>query len=352
MAVALRGSSAAAVTAGILLLSRSRRLGQRIEVQVIGDGEDVAAVEGPAIVHSPVLAGCGVGRVLGSGALVIVPGPATDPLATSLESGGTGGWFIVDRAGGGQHAATQAFVKLCRSPVTEARDLGRLLRQALSALGCTAEPALLDLLFASPVSPLERLAIGLRAGRAMTGSTGEPLTRILAGREDEMPDPLPSPCQPADLLVAQEDGRMLALLDRLALGVRDSVEDWINGVVDLDTDDYEALLCGLAEVGSHLVTLPRSGTLPPLDAAMDAVAVGLGAGLGATRGQSDANRSLVDMFSFLGGRFVDEASFPLDVPGDEPPKDRLARWAWLCRSVQTAETTAENLWRQVVDPPQ
>ena len=85
MAVALRGSSAAAVTAGILLLSRSRRLGQRIDVHVVGDPRDVALVEGPAIVHSPVLAGCGVGRVLGHGLLVIVSGPATDPLAACLE---------------------------------------------------------------------------------------------------------------------------------------------------------------------------------------------------------------------------------------------------------------------------
>ncbi len=352
MDVALRGSSAAAVTAGILLLSRSRRLGQRIEVEVVGDIDDVACVSGPAIVHSPVLAGCGVGRDLGQGALVIVPGPAAEPLATSLESGGSDGWFLLDRAGGGRHPATQGFVSLCRSPEPEARILGRSLRQALNALGCTPEPALLDLLFASPVSPLERLAIGLRAGRAMTGSAGEPLTRILGKQGSEMPDPLPSPCDAAILALAHEDGRFTAILDRLALGVRDGVEDWVAGMASLEDDTYTALLCSLAEVGSHLITLPQSGMLPPLDAAMDAVAVGLGAGLGATRGQSDANRSLVEMFSFLGGRFVPSASYPIDVPGGEPPAGRLERWAWLCNSVSTAETTADTLWRQVVDPPQ
>jgi hypothetical protein len=120
----------------------------------------------------------------------------------------------------------------------------------------------------------------------------------------------------------------------------------------LEGDEFTPLLCSLAEVGSHLITLPRSGMLPPLDAATDAVAVGLGSGLGATRGETNANQALVDMFQFLGGRFVPEAAFPMDVPGEPPPQGRLERWAWLCRSVETAATTAETLWRQVVDPPQ
>ena len=352
MAVALRGSSAAAVTAGILLLSRSRRLGQRIDVHVVGDPRDVAVVEGPAIVHSPVLAGCGVGREIGHGSVVMVPGPATEPLAACLQDGGGDGWFLLDRAGGGQHQATQAFVRLCRAPGAEARTMGRLLRGALGALGCPAETALLDLLFAAPVPPLERLSIGLRAGRAMTGASGAPLTRILGGDAGDLPDPLPSPCGPADLIAAREAGHLNDLMDRLALGVRDSVEDWVEGMVALDGEAYTPLLCSLAEVGSHLITLPRSGMLPPLDSASDAVAVGLGPALGATRGESNANQALVDMFEFLGGRFVPEASFPIDVSGGEPPQGRLARWAWLCESVSMAATTAEMLWRQVVDPPQ
>jgi len=355
MEVALQGSSAATVTAGILLLSRSRRLGQRIEVQVVGDPSDIAEVKGPAIVHSPVLAGCGVGRELGSGPLVIVPGPATDSLAISLEDGGADHWFLVDRAGGGSHPATQAFVRLCRDRQTDARTLGRQLRGALSALGCTPEPALLDLLFGSPVSPLERLSLGLRAGRAMTGSQGAPLTRILGGHAEDMPDPLPTECTEAQLQEAISNGHLEALLDRLAIGVRDSVDDWMAGMGALETESRSKvtpLLCALAEVGSHLITLPRSGMLPPLNSAMDSVAVGLGSALGATRGEMDANATLTEMFCFLGGRFVPEAGYPIQVPGDAPTSDRLERWKWLCQSVSTAAETAETLWRQVVDPPQ
>jgi hypothetical protein len=352
MSVALRGSSAAAVTAGILLLSRSRRFGQRLSVQVVGDPLDVACVEGPAIVHSPVLAGCGVGRELGHGSLVIVPGPAIAPLATSLEAGGTSGWFLIDRAGGGRHPATQAFVHLCHSTDPSARTLGRLLRGALNALGCTSEPALLDLLFASPVHPLERLSIGLRGGRSMTGRAGAPLTRILGKQSGELPEPLPTSFDLNELNLALEDGRLDTLLDRLSLGVRGGVADWISGIRALDDDAFSPLLCSLVEVGSHLLTLPPSSMLPPLDAATDAVAVGLGAGLGATRGEPNANRSLVDMFEFLGGRFVPEAKYAIEVSSSAPPEGRLPRWAWLCREVQEAERTADTLWRQVVDPPQ
>jgi len=353
MAVALRGSSASAVTAGILLLSRSRRLGQRIDVEVVGDPREAAQVLGPGIVYSPVLAGCGVGRELGHGPLVIVPGPAIDPLATSLEDGGQDGWFLLDRAGEGRHPSTQAFVRLCQAKTAEARTLGRLLRGGLHALGCTSEPALLDILFSSPVPPLERFSVGLRAGRAMTGSTGAPLTRMLGRQGEGMPDPFASPVDAQALKQATEDGRLAALIDRLALGVRDSVEDWFGGMAALpDAAAYTPLLCGLAEVGSHLVTLPQTGMLPPLDAAKDAVAVGLGAALGATRGEMDANRALVEMFQFLGGRFVPEASFPIDVDGEPPPEGRLERWAWICQSVQSAANSSETLWRQVVDPPQ
>jgi hypothetical protein len=336
-----------------LLLSRSRRLGQPIDVQVVGDPTDVALVQGPAIVHSPVLAGCGVGRVLGHGPLVIVPGPATDPLAICLGEAGLDGWFMIDRAGGGLHPATQAFVKLCRASDPEARNLGRQLRGALSALGCPSEPALLDLLFASPVPPLDRLAIGLRAGRAMTGSVGQPLTRILGGSDGELPDPLPSPCDSSALAKAKAEGQLDAMTDRLALGVRDSVEDWLEGMsAIIESEQYLPLVCGLVEVGSHFITLPHSGMLPPLDAATDAVAVGIGAGLGATRGEPNANQALVDMFQFLGGKFVPEAKYAMDIPGDLPPEGRLERWAWICRSVRTAEATADALWRQIVDPPQ
>jgi len=90
-----------------------------------------------------------------------------DPLLVSLAHGGLDDWFLVDRAGGGEHPSTEAAVRLCRHPGAEGKNLGRVLRGALGAIGCPAEPALLDMLFGAPVPPLERIALALRAGRTM-----------------------------------------------------------------------------------------------------------------------------------------------------------------------------------------
>ena len=177
MSVELKGASARAFIAGILLLSRGRSFGLRLEVAVVGAADDIATVEGPALLYSPVLATCGVGREKGDGPLVVVPGPAADPLAVCLSPDGVGPWFWVDRAGVGQHPATQAFVRLCRDPRPQARNAAIAMRSALGALGLTTEPAVLDLLFGAPVSPLYRLALALRAGRAMSGVAGGSITR-------------------------------------------------------------------------------------------------------------------------------------------------------------------------------
>ena len=88
MSVALSGSSPNTLTAAILLMSRARSFGRRLQVEIVGDPDEITRVEGPALVHSPVLASCGVGRRLGSGATVIVPGLPDAPLATCFTEGG------------------------------------------------------------------------------------------------------------------------------------------------------------------------------------------------------------------------------------------------------------------------
>lgn len=353
MTVALEGPSAAALTAGILLLSRARSFGQRLDVVIVGNPEEVTPVEGPAIVHSPVVASCGVGRELGSGALVIVPGPAADPLAVSLDPNGTEDWFFVDRSGAGIHPATCAFVALCHDPRPPARELGRKLRRAMRALGCAPEPAVLDLLFAAPAPPLTRLPLALRAGRAMADLPSVSITRFLTGPASESVAPIPSPCTADQLLQARADGRLQAVLDRFALGVRDGIDEWLEELDAIGaTSSYIDLLCGLADVLVHLADLPAQGVLPPLNPAMDAVAVGLGAALGATSGASNASAVLIEMYRFLGGRFADQARYPVRLEGEEPPEQRLARWQWFCRQTRQAADTADALWRRVVDPVQ
>lgn len=347
MSVILKGSSASALTAGILLLSRARGFGQRLAVEIVGSPEEMTPVEGPAILHSAVLAGCGVGRTLGSGALIIVPGPPTNPLAVSHSKNGTEGWFLIDRSGGGLHPATRQFVSLCRQRSTQGRELGRQMRVALSVLGCSPEPAVLDLLFASPAAPTVRLALALRAGRAMSGRIGTPLTHYLAA--GTLSEPLPESIE--DIAAALTPDRTSALLDRIRLSARDEIEQWVEGIRELGSD-HEHLLLVLAELFSHVTSLPPQGMLAPLPPSMDAVAVGLGAALGATGGARDAMVDLADVFRFLGGRFTSSAQHPILLSDEAPPADRLERWAWFARSARRSADDAEALWRRVVDPVQ
>lgn len=350
MSVELKGPSAMALTAGILLLSRSRSFGQPISVSVLGEPDDIALVRGPALVHAPVLASCGVGRELGAGALVIVPGPADAPLAVSIREDGVGDWFFVDRAGVGVHPATRAFVALCRDPDPRRRALARELRQGFAAMGCPAEPALLDLLCGTPAPPLLRLSLALRAGQAMSAGPRVPLTRFLDPNPGALPDPIEGLATMEDFARARLDGRLGSLLDRLSIRVRDRVEDWMDRFVEVDPEgEHRALLFALVELLGHVAGLPAQTLLPPLAPAADAVAVHLGPALSASRGEPDANGELRSMFRFLGGRFVTEARYPVELAFPAPPSDPLERWAWFCQATRQAADTADALWRRIID---
>jgi hypothetical protein len=350
--VALQGSSASAVTAGLLLLTHAKRLGTPLRVAVVGDREDLARVEGPALVLSPVLSGCGVGRVKNRSSLVMMPGPPLEPLAISLERGGLDGWFTVDRKGTGEHPGTRAFVALCRNQDIQAQNLGRVLRRGLATVGCTPEPALLDLLFGAPGDPLERLAIALRAGRAMTGSTGRPFTSFIHSGIEDLPDPLQAPVCMEVLAEAKANGDVDRLLGRLTDGVRISIQDWMAGMELVSKGELDDLLCGLAELGSHLVSLPMAGMLPQLTPAREAVALSLGEAIGSVSGIQCANQAMAEMFEYLGGEFVEMSQYALSVPSDPPPAGRLERWEWLCRAAHCAQEEADRLWRRIIDPVQ
>ncbi len=354
MHVALEGSSSAALTAGILLLSRARSFGFPFKVDVVGDPAAITPVVGPAVVHSPVIASCGIGRELGSGALVIVPGPSEDPLAVCLEDGGLGEWFTVDRAGRGCHPNTALFVALCRESRPGLRELGRQLRRAFQALGCAPEPAVLDLLFAAPMPPLVRVALAMRAGRAMSGQRGQTLSRFLERTSlSSLPEPLPEGCGVEEWEEAEVSGLVQRHLERFGLLTQDRLETWLRELAEEDPQGhYLPLVVGLAEVSSQLLSLPTGGMGVPLPPSLDAVAVGLGPALGATAGPPDASQGLVDMFRFLGGRFVAESRFPVRLEGSPPPDGRLERWAWFSRETRHAADTADTLWRRVMDPDQ
>ena len=264
-----------------------------------------------------------------------------------------GAWFVVDRDGSGIHPSTRAFVRLCRNPELNALNMGRVLRRALAATGCPPESALLDVLFGAPLAPLERLAFALRAGRSMMGKTGDLLTRYIASGVQDLPDPLPTPCSSEDLERAFGDGRFQSLLMRIEPGIREAMADWFEGMQSLeDAAAMHPLVCGIAEVGSHLVSLPMAGMLPVLPSSQYAIAEKLGHAIGLVEGEHCAMRSLINMFEFLGGQFVDHSPYAMTVPGTPPPNGRLERWVWLCRAADGAKSASEDIWRRLVDPVQ
>ena len=356
MSVELSGNSPAALTAGILLLSRARQFGTRLQVSVLGEPTEITPVRGPALVHSAVLASCGVGQRPGNGAAVIVPGPAEDALAVSLSPEGTGAWFTVDRRGVGEHPATQATVRMCRSADPEARRLGRELLQALRGLGCIPEPAVLDLTLQAPMSTYHRVRVGLRAGRALHGRADVPVHTFLEERQDTLADVVQGPCTLEALQKAAADGSLDSLLTRLVPSVRGPTASWTHAMLRRANTDSDAatLVAAVLDTIAPVVALPSPVVLPGIDAAADAVACALPTAIGAINSgaDDDAAMGLVETFQFLGGRFVSEARFPVVVPGDPAPEGRLARWKWFCSSARSAADTADTLWRRVVDPVQ
>ncbi|MBX2796138.1 MAG: hypothetical protein KTR31_00675 [Myxococcales bacterium] len=349
--VTLRGSSPGATTAGIMLLTRARQLGYQLAVHVVGDPDQVVPIPGPAVCYAPVLASCGVGRESGSGATVVVPGPPGAPLMVTVHPHGVSGWFFVDRSGRGHHPATQAFVRLSRDERPQARELGRELRNAMQSLGLSTDPAVLDVLFGADVPPLTRLAVALRAGRALSGGRGEPITRFITGHAEL--DPLSPEPDPSDLRAVIEPEALDGLLAGVSTSIRDTVERCIGLARDLANDDDGRdlqLAYRLAEIASHLVQLPPHSILPPLGAAEDSVATGLRSGLSA-EGMGDANRQLMQVFQFLGGRYVPEASHSFPVCNDPAPKEHIERWQWFCGQVRRGRKDADALWPQIVDPP-
>jgi hypothetical protein len=333
-----------------MLLTRARQLGYSLKVSVVGDADDIVAIPGPAVCYAPVLASCGVGRESGSGATVVVPGPPGAPVMVTVHPHGVSGWFFVDRSGNGHHPATQAYVRLSRDPRPGARELARSIRKVLEKLGCSTDPAVLDVLFGADVPPLTRLAVALRAGRAIAGGRGEPITRYTTGTATH--DPLSATFDDGvrDQLLDTTD--LDWILDGLSPALHDVGRDFVSTARELAREDGGrdlVLLHHLAVMASELVQLPPRSILPPLGAAEDSVATGLKNALTA-EGDGDANRQLSQVFRFLGGTYVAETEHAYEVCDAPAPREHIARWEWFCGQVRKGRKQADKLWGDIFDP--
>ena len=356
MDVTLTGNSPSTVTAGIMLLTRARQLGFPLTVSIVGDAKTVTAIRGPAVIYAPVLASCGVGREHGSGATVVVPGPPGESLLVTVAPHGVGGWFVVDRTGHGAHPATRAYTRMSVDPRVPARKLAKDLRRTLESLGMAPEAAVLDVLFGAPVPPLLRLALALRAGRAMSGGRGESVTRFLVGGMETTRDPIDPNMTPTALAEAIQRGELQWILDRITPAIRDRVDEWVSTALTLAAEDDGrdlVLLHALADIAGHLAQLPVHSILPPLGAAEDSVAFALRDALRAD-GDGDANGQMLQVFRFLGGRFVDAEPHAVLVSDALPPEggDPIALWQWFCGEVRIGRKRADALWDDLVDPAQ
>jgi len=352
MEVALVGNSPSTTTAGIMLLTRSAQLGFGLRVVIVGDPGEITSIPGPVVTYAPVLASCGVGRESGSGATVVIPGPPAENLRATLQPHGIGGWFRVCRAGVGFHPGARAYGLLGSGETEDVRNLGRDLRALLGHLGSSTDPAVLDILFGAPVPPLLRLAVALRAGRALTGGRGEPITRYLAGMPIGVRDPLPDTFSGTEAVEMVQNGDHQWILGRFSVAVRDLLEDWLDRFVEFCTsEDDQQLLAQLLIIASHLAQLPQHSILPPLGAAEDSVAVGMSGALRAD-GEGDAAAQLVQVFRFLGGRYVDSADHALMVSDVKEPEsgDLEKNWQWFCQEVRVGRKRADALWTEIFDP--
>jgi hypothetical protein len=352
MDVTLRGNVPAATTAGIMLLTRARQLGFPLTVTLVGTAEDHIKLRGPAVFYAPVLASCGVGREAGSGATVVVPGPPGTPLMVTVHPHGESGWFFVDRTGNGMHPATQAFVRLSRDSRPAARELGKLIRKGMEGLGLSTDPAVLDVLFGADVHTLTRLAVGLRAGRAMAGGRGDSITRYITGTATG--DPLPGQYSPEHNHMLLSNDGLAWIVDALSISIRDRAEGALAMAQELAREDGGrdlVLLFHVMELASHLVQLPPHSILPPLGAAEDSVATGLRDALHAD-GDGDAGASLSQVYRFLGGKYGTVTTHAIDVGGEEPPpNDHVGRWRWFCKEARRGRKDADALWPNIFDAP-
>jgi hypothetical protein len=218
--------------------------------------------------------------------------------------------------------------------------------------GVPPEPALLDLLFGAPVDPLTRIGMTLQASATMTKS------RVHRSVSEHLSGGIETPLlndgiSGAQVLELWHSGALKGVFAALPDGVAVAIGDWLSSMEQFNSQeggDCEALLAALATLLGNVLLLPQGCMLPMLDPTNRGLAIGIVNVLGAREKDSDTNKSLLDVFRFLGGRFEHSSPYPFRLPDTPAPEGRTERWMWLVSSVEQAAEEMENIWSEAMSP--
>jgi hypothetical protein len=243
---------------------------------------------------------------------------------------------------------------MSRDPRVEVKKLAKQARITFQTLGILPQTGLLDFLFQAPVPALTRIALTLRAGRSINTGVSQPITQFLSGEGigsvEPISDVYTEPAQAAEILRQATTGPFLAGLTPKA---KAHVVQWCQLARKAAKEDKGrdgAFVYHMGQLLSHLEQLPAHSILPPLDAALDGVALCLPKALQAI-GNEDANQTLRQMFTFLGGRYVEPCPNMYSVYAVEAPNEPMGRWQWFCQAATVGRTRADELWPLITDPP-
>ena len=321
MPLTLKGSWPATLSAGILLLSKARRLGIPISVQILEDSMPI--IKGPALIRDSLLVGLGLTKSKTDNNLVVVPGDSCAPILLRL---GEADWVFVDRSGKGYLDSTKTFMSLFHTH-KEFVSLGLQAIAALRRLGVAIEPCVLDVLFAEHLDPILRFQLFLALGRVLSDKQGQSLSSVFLKNK--------SPTQSG---VVQPE-------------ILKKVREWLQQVSTI-SEQHEVF----AQQANQLVQQFEKITIHDLSLSLNShlisIVRSIKQGLAAIDSNHDALTIMKRRFTFLGGGFTQKAENVITLPDVICPEEQISKWQWLCSQAHAGSAEVERLWLRITNPMQ
>ncbi|MEC7988190.1 MAG: hypothetical protein VX278_23690, partial [Myxococcota bacterium] len=173
MSLVIQGSLPASLAASILLLTKARRFGFRLNVAIVRQNV-VRFAPKVVLFRDPLLVGLGVSSSDLDPSIVLTKGGCNEPLWVRVGNQ----WISIDRSGRGLKPETQELIRLFQSYDREKMHIAQSIRFAARKLGVELEPSIIDLFFQS--ATLEQgLLLILQIGRTLSGSSGDSISESL-----------------------------------------------------------------------------------------------------------------------------------------------------------------------------